>query len=84
MRRAVRRLAEGIPCTEDCLLAGLPLLVWWDAWLHCHECVDGQWRRTAWPDGGAYVDQPDPLVVIFGWMRSEMQRATNARLASER
>ena len=44
---------------------------WWlDMFFHTHSAADNM-RRSEWPDGGSYMDQPNILIELFDIAKSE-------------
>lgn len=49
-----------------------PIEVWLDCFDQCHHSSGSGYKRTCWPDGGAYIDQANVTVSIFGIIRDEL------------
>ena len=61
---------------------GLDVNAWAAAFMGCHNAVGGfgvSWVQWCWPDGGAFIDQPQHLVEVFGILRSAALEAANKK-----
>ena len=52
------------------LVGGFPVRAWVDMFFHVHVFQEA-WVRLEWPDGGAYLDQPNLAVEVFDVIRDE-------------
>ena len=47
----------------------------------CHNFIQGEPVRHAWPDGGAFLSQPAVTVVMFRLVTDEMLKELEAERA---
>lgn len=73
-RRIAFRTATGVTVfDEDPRDGGLTIRQWIDLWLYTHD----QGRRTEWPDGGCFLEQPAIAVAMLDIVGEALREAAD-------